>query len=239
MRASRSLAAIPLLLRSPASAFDAIRERPGWIGAFLLCLALFALAFFVQLPQSLRYQREVTRSTMEKFDVPTEQVEEALAKIPQPGSLSAQDAVQQILLPAVFLLPPFFLGAFVFHLLAKAFGAEPSFKLSLGIFSIAQIVSAIGALAKGALARASDTIEVSLSPAALLPGAGFHSALGIFLDLFDVFSILNLALLAVGAQVGFQVPRHTAWSIAGSYWVLKSLVVFALRLSQSWFAGTL
>jgi hypothetical protein len=239
MRISRSLAALPLLLRSPASAFEFLRDRPGWIGALLLSLALYAMSYAIQLPQSLRYQREVTRSTMEKLDIPDDQVEEALRRIPEPGNISASDAAQQILLPVAFLLPIFFLGALTFHLLAKAFGAEPPFKLSLGIYSLAYVASAVGALVKGALARASDTVEVSLSPAAVVPGADFNSALGIFLDLFDVFSILNLVLLAVGAETAFRKPRQTAWSIAGSYWVLKSLVVFALRLSQSWFAGTL
>ena len=239
MRTSRSLAAVPLLFRSPASAFEFLRERPGWIGTVLLSLAIFTIAYAVQLPQSLRFQREVTRSTMEKLDVPDAQIEEALNRIPEPGNLSAADAAQQILLPVMFQLPFFFLGAFTFHLLAKAFGAEPPFKLSLGIFSISYLVSAVGALAKGLLARASDTIEVSLSPAALVPGAGFHSALGIFLDLLDVFSIASLVLLAAGAEAGFRKHRSTAWAIAGSYWLLKSFVVFALRLSQSWFAGTL
>ena len=176
---------------------------------------------------------------MEKLDVPEKQVEEALHRIPEPGSLSTREAAQQVLLPVVFLLLCFFVGALTFHLLAKAFGAEPPFKLSLAIFSLAYLASALGALLKGIVARASDTIEVALSPAALLPGAGFHSALGIFLDLFDVFSILNLALLAVGAEIGFRKSRATAWTIAGSYWFLKSFIVFALRLSQSWFAGTL
>lgn len=209
------------------------------MGALLLSLVLFTMAYGVQLQQSLRYQREVTRSTMEKLDVPEKQVEEALRRIPEPGNISTREAAQQILLPIVFLVPFFFLGALTFHLLAKAFGAEPPFKLSLGIFSVAYLPSALGAFLKGIVARASDTIEVSLSPAALLPGAGFHSALGIFLDLFDVFSILNLALLVAGAEIGFRKSRATAWSIAGSYWFLKSFVVFALRLSQSWFAGTL
>jgi hypothetical protein len=238
MRTSRSLAAVPLLVRSPASAFELLRERPGWIGALLLSLVLLAVAFAVQLPQSLRYQREVTRSTMEKLNLPEAQSEEALRRIPEPGNLSLQEAAQQVLLPVVFLVPVFFLGAFAFHLLAKAFGAEPPFKLSLGIYSVAYVAPAFGALIKGLVARASDTIEVSLSPAALIPG-GFHSALGIFLDLFDVFALLNLALLASGAEIGFRKSRSLAWSIAGSYWILKSFVVFALRLSQSWFAGTL
>jgi hypothetical protein len=192
----------------------------------------------VQLPQSLRYQREVTRSTMEKLDLPEAQLEEALRRIPEPGNLSAAEAAKQILLPVGILIPVFFLGAFVFHLAAKAFGAEPPFKLSLGIYSVAYVASALGALIKGLVARASDTVEVSLSPAALIPG-GFHSALGIFLDLFDVFALLNLALLVTGAQVGYRKSRSLAWGIAGSYWILKSFVIFALRLSQSWFAGTL
>ncbi|HET9888562.1 MAG TPA: YIP1 family protein, partial [bacterium] len=155
MRTSRSLAAVALLVRSPASAFEFLLERPGWMGAFVLSLVLFALAYAVQLPQSLRYQREVTRSTMEKLELPEAQLEEALRRIPEPGNLTAGEAVKQILLPVGFLIPVFFLGAFVFHLAAKAFGADAPFKLSLGIYSVANVASALGALLKGFVARAS------------------------------------------------------------------------------------
>jgi hypothetical protein len=200
---------------------------------------IYAAGFAIQLPQSLRYQREVSRSTMEKFDLPEEDIQEALGRIPKWDDLTAAGFAQQIALPVAFLIPTFFLGAVLFHLLAKAFGVEPRFILSLGIFALAQLASALGALLKGVLARASDSVEVSLSPAALVPGAGFESALGIFLDLFDVFSLLNGVLLGIGARVGYGVTPSTGWGIAAVYWIVKSLVVFLLRVMQSWFSGTL
>jgi hypothetical protein len=111
----------------------------------------------------------------------------------------------QVLLPTLVAAPAFFLGALLFHVLASAFGAEPRFSQTLGLFSLAHLASAAGALAKGALVRASDTIEVTLGPGALVPGVPFESGLGIFLDLFDVFSILNAVLLAIGARVVYHV----------------------------------
>ncbi len=234
----RSLAAVPHLALSPTNAFTKLRDHGGWIGAFLLGLLILAAAFAVQLPQSLRYQAEMTRATMEKFDLPQEEIDEALRRVPDPSRLSTGEALQQVMIPVLFSAPVFFLGAFVFHLLSRAFGADPRLATSLGVFALAELANAVGALVKGALVRMSDTIEVSLGPGALVPGVRFDSPIGIFLDLFDVFSIATALLLVVGARVVFSVPSKTAWTIAGSFWTLRALVVFLLRLSQTWFTGT-
>jgi hypothetical protein len=237
MRSSRSLAAVPALFSAPSRAFQTIRDTGGWAGAFLLGLALLAAAFAVQLPQTLRYQEEVTRATMEKLDLPEEEIDAAIRSIPDPARLSAGDFAMQVLLPTLVAAPAFFLGALLFHVLASAFGAEPRFSQTLGLFSLAHLASAAGALAKGALVRASDTIEVTLGPGALVPGVPFESGLGIFLDLFDVFSILNAVLLAIGARVVYDVTSRSSSAIAGTYWTLKAVVVFLLRMTQAWFTG--
>jgi hypothetical protein len=175
---------------------------------------------------------------MEKFDLPPEQIDEALRRIPDPNRMTTGVALQQVLTPVLFSAPVFFLGALVFHLLARAFGADPRFVASLGVFALAELANAVGALVKGVLVRVSDTIEVTLGPGALVPGVGFDSTLGIFLDLFDVFSIAAAVLLAIGARTVFSVSSKTAGIIAGSFWILRAVVVFLLRLSQTWFTGT-
>lgn len=238
MRTSRSLPAVPLAFGSPTRAFESIRDRGGWVGAFLVGLALLSGAFAIQLPQSLRYQTEVTQATMEKFDLPQADIDEALRRIPDPARLTTGEALQQVLVPVLFAIPMFFLAAFVFHLLARAFGAEPRLVQSLGIFAIAELANSVGALAKGVLVRAADSVEVTLGPGALVPGLEFDSTLGIFLDLFDVFSLVAAALLAIGTRVVLGVSPKTAWTIAGCFWTLRAVVVFLLRLSQTWFTGS-
>ncbi len=208
------------------------------MGAFLLGLALLAAAFAVQLPQSLRYQAEVTQATMEKFDLPQAEIDEAMRRIPDPARLTTGEALKQVMIPVLFAAPVFFLAAVVFHLLARAFGAEPRFTQSLGIFAIAELANSVGALVKGVLIRATDSVEVSLGPGALVPGIEFDSPLGIFLDLFDVFSLLGAALIAIGTRVVLGVSPKTAWTIAGCFWTLRAVVVFLLRLSQTWFTGS-
>ncbi len=239
MRSSRSLAAVPALFTSPARAFEQLRANPGWIGAFLLALLLLAAAFAAQLPQTLRYQAQVTRAAMERLGAGDAEIERVVAEIPDAANLDASDLAQQILLPMVLAALPFFVGAFAFHLLARALGAEPAFRATLGVFSLAHLASALGALAKGLLIRASDSIEVTLGPGVLVPGVAFESPLGIFLDLFDVFSLANAALLGIGARVVLGLSPSAARGAAIGFWTLKAVVVFLLRLSQSWFTGDL
>lgn len=234
-----SLSAVPHLLGAPRRAFEIVRDRPGWISAFALGLLIVVASFVVQLPQTLRYQAEVTRATMERFDVPEEEIQKAIDSIPDPQAMSSGDFAEQVGFPSLFLVLPFFLGALVLHLLVKAFGATTPFRSSLGVLSLATLPNSLGALLKSFLARATDTIEVALSPLALFPGIGFHSALGIALDSFDAFSILSGLLVGLGVHTVMGLQTSSARIVALVYWTLGALVVFLLRFSQSWFSGSL
>lgn len=237
MRSSKSLAAAPLLLGAPSRAFEAIRERPGWVGAFLLGLALVTVSTWIQLPQILREQVTATRAVLEKMDMPEEEVAKAIERIPDPDNLSGGEFAQQVLIPVPILVAFFFLGAFVFHLIVRAFGAEPRFPQTLGVYALAALAPSVGAVVKAALVRATDSLQVSLGPGALLPGISFDSPTGIFLDLFDVFSIANAILLAIGARIALGATPSAARGAAIANWTLQSIVVFLLRFLQTWISG--
>jgi hypothetical protein len=229
--------AVGLLLSSPSAAFARLRERPRWVGLLLLCAGSAAVASWISLPQTLEEEARILGDVVERFDIPAERADEMLRSVPDPGDVTPAELVKRVggaaLGTAAFLL----LGFGAFHVVARVCGAQPSFRQSGAVFFLAAIASAAGTLLRGVLIRLMDTIDVTLGPGALWPGLDPVSVTASFLNVFDVFSVLNLWLLAIGAGVVFGASRGTAWGIAGAWWILKSIVVFSMMLFRVWISG--
>ena len=233
------LSLVPALFSSPSRAFGRLAADPRWIGNGVLVLVLFALAMWVQLPQQLDLTEEITIASLEKFNAPEEAIDEALARLPDPDDIGPGEVLRQLrnaFIPVLFVV---LIGGSVFHLLARIGGVAARWKMSVSIVTLAYVVSALGALVKAGVVRASDTMQVTMGPGAFVPGLDFHSIPAITLDLFDVFSLWGLYLMATGARVAFRTTPGGAWGIAGTYWILKSLVVFGFRTFTAWMMGTL
>ncbi len=233
------LSVVPALFGSPSDAFRRLAADPKWIGTAGLLLVIMVLAIWVQLPQQLAMMEENMLASMEKFGLADEAIDEALAGLPDAENLAPGDIAQQLasgIFPVLFAV---FLGGTLFHWIAKIAGATPRWKQSVSIFTLVYVVSALGALAKAGVARASDTMEVTLGPGILFPGLDHYSIPALLLDMFDVFSLLALFLLALGARVAFRVTPGASWGIAGTYWLLKSLFIFAFTAGTAWMMGAL
>lgn len=226
------------LVRSPTVAFGALAIHPFWIPSLLVCVLLLGAGQGVQYQESLRFGREVQESALQRFDLPEEDVEAAMAALPDPENLTAADYAKGVGQGVLSTLVFGFLGAVLLHLGVKVAGGDPAFGGSLALFFLAWTVSCVGVLAHGLLASLSGTLEVAFSPA-LIPGVDFHSWTGIFLDLFDVFSLLNLWFLLLGVMAVHGLSRGTARWVCGSYWVFKALLVFSSRAATAWMQGTL
>jgi hypothetical protein len=236
--AAGGLGAVPLLFTRPAEAFAGLRPRPKWIGVLGLIVVLVALSTWIQLAQQLEFGAEITIRTMERFGAPEDAIEETLASLPDPDSLTIGDIAGQVAPAVITIVVVFFVGTAVLHLVAKIAGADPGFRLSLTVYALAFVPLALGVLVKSLLVRASDTMEVTLGPGILFPGLDYNSLPAILLDLLDVFSLWNLVLLAVGARVAYRVSSTAGWGISGTLWVLRSLLVFGGRMFGAWAAGS-
>jgi hypothetical protein len=233
------LSLVPTVLFSPTRAFRALREDPRWLGPALLVAGLILLATWIQLPQQLAMSEEMAVAMLEKMNAPDEAYEEALANIPDPDDPGVGATVRQVaygLFPAILAI---LVGGTLFHLITKIAGLGSRFRLSLSLFSLVYVVSALGMVVKSLVVRATDTMEVTLGPGVLLPNLEFHSIPAIALDLFDLFAIWALILLALGTRVALRASSGAGWGVAVSYWVVKSAVVFSTRALSAWMAGAL
>ncbi|MBZ0269148.1 YIP1 family protein [bacterium] len=219
-RAFRDLAAAP---------------RGAWIGPLILCSLLAMASSWIMLPEVLESSYTTSLTMMEKLGVPEAEMDEALERIPlEPDrGVMIQSVYSRLVLTPLFLL----LGAAFVHLVSRMFGSESRFGPTFGMYSVAAVVPAVGSVVQAAVVAASDTVEVTLGPGALLPDVDYFSPLGIFLDLFNVFSIWHLIVLVTGISVVTRVQRGTGWSVGLSYWVVVSLVVAAMKGAVLWSRG--
>jgi hypothetical protein len=231
--------AVPLLFSSPSAAFALLRERPRWLGLLLLCALSAGIAAWIALPSTLEAEAEIMRDVIERFDMPPEQAEEMMASTTDPEDVGASELAQRVGGGFVATAAVLLIGMLVFHVIARVSGPDPSIRQSASIYFLAATASAAGSLLKGVLIRVSGSIDVTLGPGALFPGLDPTSVTAAFLNVFDLFSVLNLWLLVIGLGVVLGSSRGSAWAIGGAYWVLKSLVVFSMMLFRVWISGNL
>jgi hypothetical protein len=235
----KGLSVLPLLVTSPTEAFRRLAVNPQWLGPFLLVACLIAAATWIRLPQDLMYAQEGTIRGMERLGLSDEDIDEALAQFPDVDNLTVGAAAIQVLQGLLGTIAFQFLAVLVLHWIARIGGAQPRFRETLAVYWTANVASAVGALVLGVLVRTQDTVEVYLSPAALFPGLAHASLPALFLDIFDLFSLITLWLLVTGVRVVLRCSDGAAWGIGGGFWALTSLVRFAMLAGFSWFSGTL
>jgi hypothetical protein len=213
----------------------AASPRGAWIGPMILCALLATATAWVMLPEILDISYTSALAMMEKMGMPEAEMEEALARIPlEPTTpVLIQNVFSNLLLTPLFMV----IGAAFVHLVSRMFGSQSRFGPTLGMFSVAYVVWALGGLIRGLVVAGADTMEVTLGPGALLPGVEYLSPLGIFLDLFDVFSIWHLIVLVTGISVVTRVSRGTGWSVGLSLWVVRSLFVAGGKAFMLWSQG--
>jgi hypothetical protein len=226
-------------LSSPAEAFRRLGADPQWIGQFVLVVLLIGLASWIRMPQDVVLQYETTEKMMERMGADDATIDEALARMPDPEAVTGGDVAKHVG-PGMLGAAAFsFLGVLVFWVIARLAGPQPSFRRASAVYWTASLAAVTGYLALALLVRLTDTVEVALSPAALFPGLEWGSVPYLLLNVFDVFSVATLYLLAIGARWAFPTSAGTGWVVGGIYWTLGSLLGFASQLAGSWAMGRL
>jgi hypothetical protein len=221
----KGLGAVPILLSSPSEAFRRLGADPQWLGTFLLVALLIGLASWIQLPQTLEVSREQMEQGMERQGIDEEEITDTVDRFLNPTMILVGGS-----LVAIFFL---FLAGVMLHVIVSLAGPRTTFRHSSAIYWTAGLAAGAGALLKAVLARTAGTIEVSLSPAALFPDLEFGSLPALFLEIFDLFSLLNLWLLVLGVQFVLRTSRGTGWVVGGGFWALLAFARFGIAAVSS------
>lgn len=203
---------------SPRQAFEILRRRSPWFAPFLV-LATGTVAYASALtPLNLHALRAQMTATMP--DRP-EQVDFNMAQIEQ--TAKATRWLTMATSPTVLAVRLVLQTVFVW-LLAIALQGRPRFVQSLSLTVHLALILHLKDWANFLLlhVRGPDAIGSPLdlqAPIGLdLLLAGENPALNVLYASVNPFSIWFLALLALGAAQAFEMPRRSAWLLAGVYW---------------------
>lgn len=216
-REDRPLPSLPARLGqvffAPAKLFDALRERPAWIGP-LVVVAVATLAMTLLVPEELMREAVIAQAGE---DATPEQIETAVSIgrwIPIVASVVGPPIVAAII------------AGLLLFLYNTVLGGMSTFRQLFSATSHAMIIPALGTVITTPLAISAGDLNTSLALHLLVPGLEVDTYLYDLLHGLNVFSLATAVVL--GIAVSRLYPRRTAGSsaltIVGVYVVLKAVV---------------
>jgi hypothetical protein len=217
-----SIARVVGVLFSPTRTFEVIRERPTWLVAVVVLVAVSMISgYFVV--QKLDIE-DVVRSSIgnSSRQLSEDQLEQAIA---------IQEKVIPVISiagPVVFLPAACLLTALLFWVLLKMLGGEISYKASFAATVHGLVPTGISALLSlpVVLSRSELGFEevrsgsILASNLAVFASEETSNAMRTLLASFDVFSIWSVVLLTIGFGVVARVSRAKATAAVIGLWVV-------------------
>jgi len=207
------------LLVSPAALFDELRERPRWIGALLLVVAI-ALLVAALIPSDVVMEYVRQQMTRGRPDVPADAVERGL------GIARFTRFVGPVVGTAV---GAFLISAVLFLIYELGMGGEAGFKPVLASTSHTLLIPTIGNLLTLPIILRTGDLQASLSLDLLMPGmshSGFAFRLLHGLNLFGLWGAVVL-----GIAMSRLYPKRSAGGAitltVALYLVVKALLAVA------------
>ena len=207
----------------PGRTFEALRERPRFLAAALVIVALSLLLTFA-LFNKVNFT-EFMRQQMEKNEQMTaEQVDRAVAFWNGPGGKVLTYAI-----PLVWVVVTFAAGAALYLLGSMLMGGALRYKQALAVWTYSSFPPAVLGTLVGivlVLLKSADDLDptkpgglIQSNPGALL-GPGSSPALVALLGSLDVFAIYGLVLAALGLRKTGKMSAGSAWSIVIGLYLL-------------------
>lgn len=204
----------------PRALFEHLAERPAWFVPFILLLA--AAAIYVVTTWNGAWVPEMT-TKMEEQQAP----DEAFEMIQNYGLVMYGVMIPLIggIVTLIYAVAVMFIGGFLL-------GGRLSFRQALSIVCHAGLVSLVALPIRILLANAASSPQVTLGPGALLPPGeqtGFAMKfLAFFFQSFDLFTLWQTALVALGvsviARVGFNASMVVMFGLFLVFSVLGALI---------------
>lgn len=220
-----SLARVAGVLFSPATVFEALRQRPTWLVALLVLVVLGTVTGYL-IGEKLDWE-EVARQQLEQTgrQLSEDQIEQSIAITEKIG-------------PFTVLAGPLLIGPIAYLVMALAFwailkmlGGELSYAASFatslhGLMpnAIAALLTMVVVLGRGELDLVeAQTGSILASNLAVFAPDDAGPVLLTLLASIDLFSIWTVCLLALGYSIVGKVSKAKAGVVVGLLWIVYIL----------------
>lgn len=218
------------IFTDPVRVFQALRQRPAWLGALLVVLLFNIVSTQATYPLIQDTQRQLLRADPDISEEQLQQIQEGMAVMEGPTGRIISTVFVIIWTGLVMLLVS---GVMMFGC-SFLLGGEARFADVLAVTSHAYLPQAIaGTVVTVPLMLAKGSMFVSTGLNVLLPPDQWQTPLGIVLGAISIFNIWTIALLVVGLAVIYRFSRtRTAWVVIGSYVIWLGIRVVWARLTS-------
>ena len=203
---------------SPKDSFEAIDRKPDWIIPMVVIIILTLIVTMITLPITMPDQMEKQRIKMEERGMSDDQIDQAMSVSEKMGKIMAPIGII-ISVPIVFLI----LTLIIWFVGNVVLGGQTTFKKMFSVYTYSSLIGTIGLLLKSLLILARQNPDVHFSLALLLPQDQSEALVYKILKGFDLFSIWQYAVLAIGFAVIYKFSmKKSGWTMA----VLFIITVF-------------
>jgi hypothetical protein len=195
---------------TPKEAFEAIDRKPDWVAPLLVIIILTLVFSMITMPITMPEQMEKQREKMEERGMSDDQIDQAMATGEKMGKIMAPVGVL-VGVPVVLL---FF--ALIFWFVGNVvLGGQTNYKRMFSVYTYSSLIGTAGFMLTTLLILMRKSADVHFSLALLLPQEQSETALYQFLKGFNLFSIWQYAVLAIGFAVIYKFSmKKSGWTMA-------------------------
>ncbi|UCF70583.1 MAG: YIP1 family protein [candidate division WOR-3 bacterium] len=208
---------------APSKIFSTLREKPRWITPLIIIVVVIALTAGL----TMTFAREAILSQQEEVlrnrGLTEEQLQQAMEFTS--GPLAAiSSAVSAVIFTVILLL----IFALVVNLFIPLFGGESGFKKVFSVICHAMLVVVPAAVLKVIIVALSKSPYVTTSLALLGPNLDKGSFAYQLLAGFDVFTIWEMILVALGISITNSLVKKNAYILVFLVWFVSIFIGIGL-----------
>jgi hypothetical protein len=201
---------------SPNESFQVIDRKPDWIFPLVVIIILTLVFTMITLPYTLPEQMQKQRAKLEERGMADDDIDRAMETGEKMGKIMAPVGV--IIGVPIALLLFTLITWFVGNVLL---GGQTTFKKMFSVYTYSSLIGTFGLLIRSVIIFVKKTADIHFSLALLLPQEQSETFLYKFLKAFDVFSIWQYAVLAIGFAIIYKFTiKKAGWTMAAMFLII-------------------
>jgi hypothetical protein len=214
------------VLLDPRKTFRAVAAHPKWAAPVLILMGValvFAILTQPVIIKELESGKQMQR-LIEERNLTEQQAAQAIEMQKKFASIGilVSAPLSELATCLIFAVILLFVGNTIL-------GGAAKFVAILSAYAWARLITILGTVAKIPLIISEKTIQVTLSPAILLPGSDSSSLMYAVLSVFDVFHIWEAVLVCFAMAAVYKITLQRSVSFVGTIYVVLAVVGILLR----------
>lgn len=212
----------------PRKVFETLRVKPTWLIPFIILAVLGMASFWFTYPLIMK---DVITNIEENEQIPEEQKEIIIERI---GGADHPPIYQMAFAPVGVIVYFLLISVVLYFVFNVLLGGDSSFKRVLSVFSYSSLIAIPKAIVHLPLAFAKKTADIQTSLAIILSPEAKGTFLQRILSGFDIFTLWQVILIALGLSVMYKFTMKRSFSVVLILWIL---LIFAGAGLSALFGG--